>query len=203
MKLAIGGLGLSTLAKTEGGKTAEEMGDLEVLKANQKNNGSSKSSSSAEPGSESDSDEGLPPPIPPKAPGLPGFALPKLAIGGLGLSTLAKVDGGKTAEELADMETFIKSKAAASKPKDSSSNSSGSSDRSDLGEETGVANRLPAPKGTRQPTNEAFDSDSSGGLPPPLPPSKPKGILSALGGPLVMPKLAVDGLGLSTIKQEG
>ena len=196
-------MGLSTLAKTEGGKTAEEMGDLEVLKANQKNNGSSKSSSSAEPGSESDSDEGLPPPIPPKAPGLPGFALPKLAIGGLGLSTLAKVDGGKTAEELADMETFIKSKAAASKPKDSSSNSSGSSDRSDLGEETGVANRLPAPKGTRQPTNEAFDSDSSGGLPPPLPPSKPKGILSALGGPLVMPKLAVDGLGLSTIKQEG
>jgi hypothetical protein len=203
LKLAIGGLGLSTLAKTEGGKTAEEMGDLEVLKANQKNNGSSKSSSSAGPGSESDSDEGLPPPIPPRAPGLPGLALPKLAIGGLGLSTLAKIDGGKTAEELADMETFIKSKAAASKPKDSSSNSSGSSDRSDLGEEAGIANQFPASKGTRQPTNEAFDSDSSGGLPPPLPPSKPKGILSALGGPLAMPKLAVDGLGLSTIKQEG
>jgi len=203
LKLAIGGLGLSTLAKTEGGKTAEEMGDLEVLKANQKNNGSSKSSSSAGPGSESDSDEGLPPPIPSRAPGLPGFTLPKLAIGGLGLSTLAKVDGGKTAEELADMETFIKSKAAASKPKDSSSNSSSSSDHSDLGEERGVANHQSASKGTRQPINEEFDSDSSGGLPPPLPPSKPKGISLALGGPLVMPKLAVDGLGLSTIKQEG
>lgn len=64
LKLAIGGLGLSNLAKTEGGKTAEEMGDLEVLKANKQNNQSSKSSSSAGPGSESDSDEGLPPPLP-------------------------------------------------------------------------------------------------------------------------------------------
>lgn len=45
-----------------------------------------------------------------RPPGFPGFQLPKLAIGGLGLSTLAKVDGGKTAEEMADMETFIKSK---------------------------------------------------------------------------------------------
>jgi hypothetical protein len=31
------------------------------------------------------------------------MGLPKLAVGGLGISTLAKNDGGKTAEELADM----------------------------------------------------------------------------------------------------
>ena len=47
---------------------------------------------------DSDSDAGLPPPIPMTKPkGLPG-----LNIGGLGLSTLAN-NGGKTAEELGDM----------------------------------------------------------------------------------------------------
>jgi hypothetical protein len=126
-----------------------------------------------------------------------------LAVGGLGLSTLAKVEGGKTAEELADMETFIKSKAAASKPKGSSSSSSGSSDHSGIDEGRGSPTQLQASKGNRPLNNEEFDSDSSGGLPPPLPPSKPKGLSLALGGPLVMPKLAVNGLGLSTIKQEG
>jgi len=35
---------------------------------------------------------------------LPKKVLPKLAIGGLGLSTLAKNDDGKTAEEMADMQ---------------------------------------------------------------------------------------------------
>ena len=44
------------------------------------------------------SDDGLPPVIPVAR----TFALPKLAIGGLGLSTLAK-DGEKTAEELGDL----------------------------------------------------------------------------------------------------
>jgi hypothetical protein len=43
---------------------------------------------------------GLPPPIPPKKPA--GFSL-NLAVGGLGLSTLAKTEGGKTAEEVGDM----------------------------------------------------------------------------------------------------
>jgi len=50
--------------------------------------------------SDSDSDLGLPPPIPVQK----AFQLPKLAISGLGLSTLAKNAGGKTAEEIADME---------------------------------------------------------------------------------------------------
>ena len=108
--------------------------------------------------------------MPLRAPGPPGFALPKLAVGGLGLSTLAKVEGGKTAEELADMETFIKSKAAASKPKGSSSNSSGSSGHSGTANEQSPSNQLPASQGKGPPSNEEFDSDSSGGLPPPLPP---------------------------------
>ena len=38
--------------------------------------------------SSDDSDLGLPPAIPMKAPAIGGFALPKLAIGGLGLSTV-------------------------------------------------------------------------------------------------------------------
>ena len=42
----------------------------------------------------SDSDDGLPPPIIEKKPGV-GFKLP---VFGLGLSTLAKGDDGKTAE---------------------------------------------------------------------------------------------------------
>jgi len=45
---------------------------------------------------------GLPPAIPCRK----GFELPRLAIGGLGLSTLAKDDGGKTAEEMADLEVL-------------------------------------------------------------------------------------------------
>ena len=65
---------------------------------------------------DSDSDQGLPPPIPTKPPGIPGFQMPKLSIGGLGLSTLAKGEEGKTAEQIADMETFMKSKNAAKKP---------------------------------------------------------------------------------------
>ena len=45
----------------------------------------------------SDSDEGLPPPLPVAT--RPSF---NLKIGGLGLSTIAK-EGQKTAEEMADM----------------------------------------------------------------------------------------------------
>jgi hypothetical protein len=108
--------------------------------------------------------------MPLRAPGLPGFALPKLAVGGLGLSTLAKVEGGKTAEELADMETFIKSKEAASKPKGSSSDSSGSSDCPGTANERSPSNQLPTSQGEEPAFNKEFDSDSSGGLPPPLPP---------------------------------
>jgi hypothetical protein len=47
--------------------------------------------------SSSDSDAGLPPPLPIKNMGF------KLAVGGLGLSTLANNANGKTAEEMADM----------------------------------------------------------------------------------------------------
>ena len=122
LKLPIGGLGLSTLAKNEGEKTAEQLGDEQTLKnAKRKPNDSSSASNG-----DSDSDEGLPPPLPTKPPGLPGFQMPKLSVGGLGLSTLAKGEGDKTAEELADMETFMKSKKAASKPAKSSSSSSDS-----------------------------------------------------------------------------
>lgn len=39
-----------------------------------------------------------------------GPALPKLNVGGLGMSTLAKVDGGKTAEEMSDLHILNKSK---------------------------------------------------------------------------------------------
>lgn len=53
----------------------------------------------------SSSDDGLPPPLPVAK----TFALPKLAIGGLGLSTVAK-DGGKTAEELGDMQILSEAK---------------------------------------------------------------------------------------------
>lgn len=48
---------------------------------------------------DSDSDAGLPPPLPANN---ASKILPKLNIGGLGLSTLAKGNTGKTAEELAD-----------------------------------------------------------------------------------------------------
>lgn len=51
----------------------------------------------------SDSDTGLPPPLPQKKTGF------SLAIGGLGLSTLAG-EGGKTAEQIADMKTYNDSK---------------------------------------------------------------------------------------------
>ena len=52
----------------------------------------------------SDSDEGLPPPLPVAT--RPSF---NLKIGGLGLSTIAK-EGQKTAEEMADMQTLAQSK---------------------------------------------------------------------------------------------
>ena len=55
--------------------------------------------------SDSDSDYGLPPPIPQQKKQI----LPKLAIAGLGLSTVSKV-GEKTAEEMADMEVLQISK---------------------------------------------------------------------------------------------
>ena len=90
--LKIGGLGLSTLANN-GQKTAEELGDMQVLMDAKKKPKSESSLSDSD-----DSDAGLPPPIPITKPkGLPG-----LKIGGLGLSTLAN-NGGKTAEELGDM----------------------------------------------------------------------------------------------------
>jgi hypothetical protein len=54
-------------------------------------------------GDSSDSDMGLPPPLPLKLNNRTTF-MPKLAIGNLGLSTLAKNEGGKTAEEMADAE---------------------------------------------------------------------------------------------------
>ena len=92
--LKIGGLGLSTLAG-DNGKTAEEMGDMQVLMDAKKKPAGNQSETSR---SESDSDAGLPPPLPVKKP----MALPNLNIGGLGLSTLAG-DGGKTAEEMGDM----------------------------------------------------------------------------------------------------
>jgi len=83
----------------DGGKTAEELGDMQALHdAKNKPNDQSSSSGSGS-GSGTDSDEGLPPPIPPE--NKLSF-LPKLAIGGLGISTLAK-DGEKTAEEIGDM----------------------------------------------------------------------------------------------------
>ena len=40
--------------------------------------------------SDDDSDAGLPPPMPMNVPKPGGFALPKLSIGGLGLSTVKK-----------------------------------------------------------------------------------------------------------------
>ena len=53
--------------------------------------------------SESDSDQGLPPALPVKAPGLAlGFKMPALSLGGLGLSTLKKDGESMTQEELAD-----------------------------------------------------------------------------------------------------
>ena len=101
--LAIGGLGLSTIAK-DGGKTAEEMGDMQVL-VDAKNSVKKPIDESSQE-SESDSDQGLPPPLPKKP---LGFKMPGLAIGGLGISTLAK-DGGKTAEEMGDMQVLVDAK---------------------------------------------------------------------------------------------
>ena len=53
-----------------------------------------------------DSDAGLPPPIPAQK----STFIPKLSIGGLGLSTVSNLQGGKTAEEVADMEHLKASK---------------------------------------------------------------------------------------------
>ena len=46
---------------------------------------------------------GLPPPLPPSKPQKLGLSL---AIGGLGLSTLAKNDEGRTAEEIGDLQVL-------------------------------------------------------------------------------------------------
>jgi len=71
----------------------------------------------------SDSDSGLPPPIPEIEMRKPsGFSL---AIGGLGLSTVAK-DGEKTAEEMADMQVL---KEAKQKPKEKSDSDSDGADQ--------------------------------------------------------------------------
>lgn len=52
----------------------------------------------------SDSDLGLPPALPPPRQSTSKGFMPSLRIGGLGISTIAKDgDGGKTAEEIADM----------------------------------------------------------------------------------------------------
>lgn len=83
-------------------------------------------------------------------------------MGGLGLSTVAR-DGGKTAEEMADMKTLVESqqqKNAERQPSDSSSN---------------------------------YGSDSSdAGLPPPLPPSNKLGLKLNVGG-LGLSTVAKDG----------
>jgi hypothetical protein len=100
-KLAIGGLGLSTLAK-DGGKTAEELGDMQVLYEAKKRPESKCSYSQPE----SDSDDGLPPPVPSKP---LGSGIPGLAVGGLGMSTIAK-DGQKTAEEMGDLRVLQQAK---------------------------------------------------------------------------------------------
>lgn len=65
----------------------------------------------------SDSDDGLPPPILPSKPAGLGF---KLNIGGLSLSTVAK-DGGKTAEQLADMQQLKQSMNEKEQAQDSKS----------------------------------------------------------------------------------
>mmetsp|Transcript_26470 Transcript_26470/g.40405 ORF Transcript_26470/g.40405 Transcript_26470/m.40405 type:complete len:195 (-) Transcript_26470:6192-6776(-) len=79
---------------------------------------------------DSDSDMGLPPPLP-IAGSRPGLGL-SLALGGLGLSTVAQ-DGGKTAEQMADEETYKN----AVKQRDKAG--SESSDTSEEGEMTAEA----------------------------------------------------------------
>ena len=95
----------------DGGKTAEEMADMQTLKDSQQaqqikiqDMGHRKQMGPGEY-SDSDSDAGLPPPIPAKRQGF----IPKLSIGGLSLSTVANAAGDKTAEEIADMEMLKKS----------------------------------------------------------------------------------------------
>ena len=70
--------------------------------------------------SDSDSDAGLPPPLPKKQ---LAFKMPGLAISGLGLSTVAK-DGGKTAEEMSDMAALRDAMKGNDKKKDSSEDES-------------------------------------------------------------------------------
>lgn len=78
------------------------MADLELLQQQQKQPApGTKQKPDEEETSDSDSDLGLPPPIPMSSNA--SKFLPKLRIGGLGLSTLAKNDGGPTAEQMADM----------------------------------------------------------------------------------------------------
>ena len=55
----------------------------------------------------SDSDTGLPPPIPVSKP--KGLTL-NLAVKGLGLSTVAQGENGKTAEQMADEKLYLEEK---------------------------------------------------------------------------------------------
>jgi hypothetical protein len=82
LSLPIGGLGLSTVAQ-EGAITAEQMADMQTLKEVKQ-----QKSQPVEQVS-SDSDEGLPPPIPGSKPKVHLG----LKLGGLGLSTLAGENG--------------------------------------------------------------------------------------------------------------
>lgn len=68
----------------------------------------------------SDSDMGLPPALPPHMPKPSSGFVPSLKIGGLGISTLARDgDGGKTAEQLADMQVLRDQQlASGKKPED-------------------------------------------------------------------------------------
>ena len=177
LKLAIGGLGLSTLAKGDQDKTAEELADMALL--NQGKPGAADDASSNSDGKEaaddnasSSSDAALPPPLPVQS--FKPSVLPKLAIGGLGLSTIAKVDGGKTAEELADAAIL------AGPPKVVDQDMSSSGDEAIVPQET---------------NEDVSGSSSDAALPPPLP------IRSQAAG--FMPKLAISGLGLSTVAKDG
>lgn len=91
LRLNIGGLGLSTISR-DGGRTAEEQADNQIIESQkipvpaiQDINDFLQEQSI---NSGSDSDTGLPPPIP--IANKPSFSL---KIGGLGMSTLAAKDG--------------------------------------------------------------------------------------------------------------
>ena len=77
--------------------------------------------------SESDSDLGLPPPVPSSS--AASKFLPKLRIGGLGLSTLAKNDGGRTAEEESDLKILNNTMKPSKVPEASDSSESSRSQK--------------------------------------------------------------------------